>query len=388
MSNVVAAVLLAGCSSDNWLGGIDGAGPSPSGGPERIDLDRDGYTVEEGDCDDLNPRMGPGAVFDEVCDGLDNDCSGVVDQERSALRVCDAQSRFDQVMEADVLFVIDHTVEMSGYLWRAALGAGALVRHVAGTGADSHIGVIYTDTENDKLFNGRLLAPADYDGLWLDGDDPLRNAEIHQRFLDETIGNVDYQYSGSEGARAAINASIVEHGDAYNDGFFRVGAPLNVVVISFDEDTSAPDNTGLFQMLATYHSGAPTKFYALTQTSEFACTGQRTSPAATIISLAQTTGGFYESICLGDYTGFLSSVGQAIAADALKDTFILDHPAQLTSLSVKTQAEGKPEMRWDGSYALTDPWTLVFPETPPPAGVAIIVDYEIDWRYEPAKGAH
>lgn len=41
------------------------------------DLDGDGYTVDQGDCDDSNAAIYPGAI--ELCDGLDNNCDGVVD---------------------------------------------------------------------------------------------------------------------------------------------------------------------------------------------------------------------------------------------------------------------------------------------------------------------
>jgi hypothetical protein len=39
---------------------------------EEEDLDGDGFTVEEGDCDDNNPAINPGAI--EICDGIDNNC--------------------------------------------------------------------------------------------------------------------------------------------------------------------------------------------------------------------------------------------------------------------------------------------------------------------------
>ncbi len=45
--------------------------------PPPTDQDRDGTPVPA-DCDDLNPRVYPGAI--EVCDGLDNNCAGGIDE--------------------------------------------------------------------------------------------------------------------------------------------------------------------------------------------------------------------------------------------------------------------------------------------------------------------
>lgn len=42
------------------------------------DADGDGVTICEGDCDDTNPAASPNAL--EVCDGIDNDCNGQVDE--------------------------------------------------------------------------------------------------------------------------------------------------------------------------------------------------------------------------------------------------------------------------------------------------------------------
>jgi len=41
------------------------------------DADGDGWTTEDGDCNDSNPDVHPGA--EEVCDGVDNDCDGYID---------------------------------------------------------------------------------------------------------------------------------------------------------------------------------------------------------------------------------------------------------------------------------------------------------------------
>jgi hypothetical protein len=62
------------------------ASPSPAQSPTPtcVDQDHDGYGVGSQcvgarDCNDTNPMMHPGAT--EVCDKLDNDCNGVVDDK-------------------------------------------------------------------------------------------------------------------------------------------------------------------------------------------------------------------------------------------------------------------------------------------------------------------
>ena len=43
-----------------------------------FDLDKDGYSTENGDCDDNDPTVHPGVI--EECDGKDNNCNGEVDE--------------------------------------------------------------------------------------------------------------------------------------------------------------------------------------------------------------------------------------------------------------------------------------------------------------------
>ena len=59
----------------------------------NLDADGDGFTIEDGDCDDTNPNAHPNAT--EYCDGFDNDCNGMTD-ESSAL---DAQQWFEDADE-------------------------------------------------------------------------------------------------------------------------------------------------------------------------------------------------------------------------------------------------------------------------------------------------
>jgi len=51
---------------------------SPAAMAGEPDSDRDGYTVEQGDCDDTDPTVRPG--LPEYCDAIDHDCNGKVRQ--------------------------------------------------------------------------------------------------------------------------------------------------------------------------------------------------------------------------------------------------------------------------------------------------------------------
>ena len=57
---------------------LDTAAPDTGELPVN-DADEDGYTIEDGDCDDTDPSIHPGV--EEVCNGLDDDCDGQADED-------------------------------------------------------------------------------------------------------------------------------------------------------------------------------------------------------------------------------------------------------------------------------------------------------------------
>ena len=67
---VVFVVFLAACTSSNRADTKDGPMSDP---PGEDDVDQDGYSIEQGDCDDADPDVNPGAE-DSTVDGVDQDC--------------------------------------------------------------------------------------------------------------------------------------------------------------------------------------------------------------------------------------------------------------------------------------------------------------------------
>ena len=75
MGLVVSALMFSACASKTEGDKEDTTSADES---EGLDRDLDGYTPEDGDCDDTNGSINPGE--EDSCDGIDNNCDGVVDE--------------------------------------------------------------------------------------------------------------------------------------------------------------------------------------------------------------------------------------------------------------------------------------------------------------------
>jgi hypothetical protein len=75
------------------------------------DMDMDGYSSPE-DCDDNNPYIHPNAP--EMCDGLDNNCDGVIETEPSISMYFVPDS---VVSEPNSIYVICQTTNITSWTW-------------------------------------------------------------------------------------------------------------------------------------------------------------------------------------------------------------------------------------------------------------------------------
>ncbi len=71
-------------SSDDSSGDDSSGEDSPGDAEDVIDNDGDGWGTDD-DCNDSDPQMHPTAI--EVCDDLDNDCDGEIDEELTPLEL-------------------------------------------------------------------------------------------------------------------------------------------------------------------------------------------------------------------------------------------------------------------------------------------------------------
>lgn len=82
----VLLLALAACLDSSTIStpaGGDGGAPT-----SRVDEDGDGVSPADGDCDDGDPTVGPGAT--ERCNGVDDDCNGTLDDVPGAGEGCDS----------------------------------------------------------------------------------------------------------------------------------------------------------------------------------------------------------------------------------------------------------------------------------------------------------
>jgi hypothetical protein len=275
------------------------------------DDDRDGYTPEDGDCDDDAPGIHPDA--EEICDGVDNDCDELIDGGT----VCRVEDVFVQRVVLDVLFVVDSSLSMAAEQSRLRLAAPFFVPYAfeeAGVQHDTHIGVITTDMD-DPSHGGRMVS---VDGV------RFANAEMTtEQAIDWLSVAVEVGTAGSanERARDAIEAALFTHGEGENAGFFREDSHLVVFLVSDEDDASIDVSTlGLVDAMSDLTGDLGFRVNGIVG-PEAGCPSDAYGVAHH--ELVELTLGTTLPICNSTYDGYLQGASQEAVIAALRDRFQL-----------------------------------------------------------------
>ncbi len=352
---VALSLFLMGCIPDYEV-------PVQRVDDDELDQDNDGFTPNDGDCDDDAAAINPEA--DDLCDGIDNDCDDHVDEGT----VCRMVDTFDQEAYLDVLFVIDNSLSMGAEQARVQAAAESFVPWVFSAPSNTHIGVITTDMV-DPDHQGRLVV---VNGASF-ASAAMNNEQAVAWF--QSAVAVGTSGSGAERAREAISAALNEHRDTSNAGFFQEDARLMLVVVSDEDDSSSePSVTGFVNMLEELKGDAGFGFYAIVG-PEFACIDDAYGQAH--LEVVDRTVGSTLWICEQEYGPYLYGVGQDEVSSSLDDHFKLQAVPEPHTWSIKvTLPSGYTETLGDDAYDwISDENAFAF-EIPPPAGSTIRIEYK------------
>ncbi len=265
----------------------------------------------------------------------------------------------------DILWVIDNSGTMSGEQQRLGEAFEGITSMFEDTVADFRLGVITTDVDDPEQ-RGRLQG----DPAVLGPDTP----ELAEAFVANAA--VGTQGSKYEQGFEALELAMTEAAEV-NEGFFREGAILEVVVVSDEDDHGQADVVSVMGDL-TGLVPDPDRFrlHAIVGDEPYGCLTAESSAEAgsRYLAAARLSEGFDGSICLDDWTPLLEEIGLAVLG--MQDTFVLSKEPDLDSLEVTVDDVLIPRRAADGwSYDIGQNAIVFDRYAVPRPGMAIKATY-------------
>lgn len=277
LSWAVAACGGKGGDSDPGDSGLN----SDDGGDDPDDRDQDGVTAEDGDCDDGDPLVYPGAV--ERCNGVDDDCDGAPHPDE---RDDDGDGGLDCSACADA--------GMWGYSWEIsdATGLDALFENtVSGTACfdygaartfmfmnlDNQEGVVegvYTGATFDVGQSTPDWDVVNTEHAWPRGDGALeepRECDLHHLFVADADANntrsdhpfgvvtsgIDWSQGGSKLGQDSDGDLVFEPRDAVKGDIARAMLYFAARYADDDIDLEAQRDAAHVALFKSWHAADP-----------------------------------------------------------------------------------------------------------------------------------
>lgn len=281
------------------------------------------------------------------------------DYEYASLERLEVFEQPGELAKADVLFVIDNSASMDEEQALLGTNFSAFVEILADSASDWQIGVITTDTtaSDSATLRGGILTPA--------------TPDVVGAFQDAvgvgTTGSRDEQ---------GLWAAVLAAEPGRNPGFLRPGAVFNTVFVSDEDDHSPATVQSYLESLATAAGAGGFASHALVGALPTGCVSGTSAadPGSRYLEAATITGGYFDSICAGDYTPLLTKVGLDVAG--WNSVFPLKNIPAEESLAVAVDDVAIPERETDGwQYHVGENAIVFVGRAIPRPGMTITVTY-------------
>lgn len=227
--------------------------------------------------------------------------------------------------QVDVLWVVDDSCSMIEEQTKLATNFDKFIRFFLDSGLDWHIGLVSTDTDAAARA-GKLVGAGGYRYIDSKTPDPTR---VFASMTQLGTGGA-FTEKGLEAAQLAIQQPTQAMQRA-NQGFYREDAALHVVVVSDEDDQSAPA-VNRFEFIDFMRSlkddaDIPVTFSSIVGPGPSGCSNADTDadPGITYIAVTNAVGGIFESICEEDWVPVLEDLGLQ-AAGLRREYFLSEVP--------------------------------------------------------------
>ena len=143
----------------------------------EVDEDQDGFTVKDGDCNDQDATINPDSM--DVCDGLDNNCDGEIDENAEDEIINDG---IDQDCDGEDL-VLSCEVEMTGFAMEFQMVAQIHWQVLWYANEE-----LILDTENYSDISNEIYMEFEY-GPFYDYEVLTGESGVYAAFYDSSVSN-------------------------------------------------------------------------------------------------------------------------------------------------------------------------------------------------------